>query len=97
MIGSFNLQIGNIFILDYLQCIMAEKNKSSAINLSQLLVGIVSLVIAFFFLFTEKGKGFFVPLTNCPAFLQFYYYLISYGLVGVGVFFLLRSFGIIKR
>lgn len=76
---------------------MAEEKKSSATNIPNILIGIAALLIASFLLFTEQGKGIFVPLSNCPAFLQFYYYLISYGLVGVGAFFILRGLGIIKR
>ena len=75
-----------------------EKEETAApFSVRDIVAGIASLLLSFFFLFTEKGKAIFVPLENCPHFLQFYYYLISYALVGAGLFFLLRGLRLIKR
>ena len=74
-----------------------EKKSTAQFSARDTLTGIASLLLSFFFLFTETGKNIFIPLENCPHFLQFYYYLISYALIAVGIYFVLRGLKIIKR
>jgi len=74
-----------------------KRETAAEFNIQHIIAGLLALLISAFFLFTEKGKAIFIPLENCPQFLQFYYYLISYALAAVGLFFILRGLGLIKR
>ncbi|OGJ20863.1 hypothetical protein A3K73_05985 [Candidatus Pacearchaeota archaeon RBG_13_36_9] len=73
-----------------------KKETAAEFNIKHLLVGLAAILLSAFFLFTEKGKAIFIPLEDCPHFLQFYYYLISYSLVAVSLFFILRGLGFVK-
>jgi len=76
---------------------MKERKKENTFNIKNIAIGIFILLISFFFLFTEQGKNIFIPLESFPEFLHFYYYLISYALIALAAFFILRGLGIIKR
>jgi hypothetical protein len=59
-------------------------------------IGIISLIISAFFLFTKTGRNLFVPFESCATCLDFYYYLIAYGLSIAAIFFILRGLKVIK-
>ncbi|MBD3252543.1 hypothetical protein GF386_02325 [Candidatus Pacearchaeota archaeon] len=72
------------------------KNKSP-ISARDIFLGVIFILISTLLLFTEYGRKLFIPFKDCPACLQFYYYLISYTFALAGIFLIIRALGIIKH